>query len=316
MQLILQRRQGGAASPVLASLAPLPLQAEEGEVEQAPPGSEALQERCEPELVGGRPRDRELGVEYSAEELASGGWRTTLGRQATAAAARASGLLRDGAVGRALPAVLATLLVVGAVAGARRARTSWRRPDPLLVHVRGELESAAAARDQLHAGLTLVQQRVQEVSNKLEALASGHEALQQSCCASASAAVAAAADLAQLRGELEVLQQAAAAEAPAPGNRHIQPALSADMVQQAVREQVSEALERFAADRTGLPDYALAAGGAAVVSHSPAHLPPSAAATAGLAGVLPKRGRVGLHPHATKVTCKPCSLCCANLATM
>jgi hypothetical protein len=252
-------------------------------------------------------------VEESAEELAGGGWRSVLGRGAVAAATRlhalTPGVRQGSAFWPALAALLVALLVLGAGVATRRVQASWRGPSTFELRVSGELESAAAARAQLHARLHLMEQRVQEVSDRLGASAASLEALQQSCHAGASAGVGAAADLAQVQDEVAQLRQAMAAAAAAaqPGDPHSQHVLPGDLVRQVVREQVAEAFERFAADRTGLVDYALAANGAAVVAHSPAILPPWSYSTSRLfAGVLLKNRRIWLHPHASQVSCKHC----------
>lgn len=103
----------------------------------------------------------------------------------------------------------------------------------------------------------------------------------------------------------------AAAPAPPPESLAQQQEQQAEegrrMDRELVQKEVTAALALFAADRTGLPDYALAAAGAKVVGHSPT-LPPSLMSQLSAAGLV---GRLGplvstsghkVHPRASSVS--------------
>lgn len=219
--------------------------------------------------------------------------------------------------------LLALALLCGPLA-AQQARASGRELAALRQQVDSGLDTAAAARAKLSRQLAEVQRSLEALDARQAAAATRLQALQASCKAQAGASAELGAKLAAARADLAGLQAATAAAAaeaaaavaaaaaaspraarPRGSAASTMPAATQDeeMVRQLAREEVGSQLDLFAADRTGQPDWALAAAGAAVVAHSPAHGPPPSG-NARLGAIRDKlgAGTGGVHPQATKAS--------------
>ncbi|KAL4436897.1 hypothetical protein ABPG75_004036 [Micractinium tetrahymenae] len=236
------------------------------------------------------------------------------------------------AIGR--PAAAAALLALALLCGllaAQQARANSRDLASLRQQVESKMDTAAAARAKLSRQLAEVQRSLESLDSRQAASATSLRALQASCKAQAGMAAELGAEVAAARADLAGLQAATAAAAaeaaaamaavattaphaatPRGGAAPGLPAVTVDeaRVRQLARKEVGAELDLFAADRTGQPDWALAAAGAAVLAHSPAHGPPPLGG-ARLGAIRDKLGAGGgaggVHPQANKLLLGPVS---------
>ena len=160
--------------------------------------------------------------------------------------------------------------------------------------------AAAASQKQLKTQVAALERSLEQLGARLGASAGQLAALEHTCGAQADAASDLRAELASVRDDIAQLHLGAAAAAALAGNASEVAAAAAaggQRVREVAREEVAAALEKFAADRTGMPDWALALVGGAVVGHSPASQPAGAAQGA----LHSKRQGGGVIPQANRV---------------
>ncbi|KAL4858223.1 tRNA pseudouridine(38/39) synthase [Chlorella vulgaris] len=207
----------------------------------------------------------------------------------------------------AVPALLVclVLLLTGGLWAAYQARSSRYQLAILQRQLSQELLASATAIGELHQQLGELSSAVGRLEAAQHASSGSiYEELQQACNAQAVTTADLAAEVTQLRQAVAAAEAAAAAAtAQAQGHRHSVPPGESSELLKLIRREVSGALELFVADRTGLPDYALAATGAVVVAHSPVHLPRPGLFQRRLINVH----RMSVHPEATKRLLAPFS---------
>jgi hypothetical protein len=241
------------------------------------------------------PGEGEAAVNYRGR-LATAA--SALARRFTALAART---LPNGGASWAVPAVLVclVLLLTGGLWAACQARSSRYQLAILQRQLSRKILASATAIGELHQQLGELSSAVGRLEAAQRASSgSASEELQQACNAQAVTTADLAAEVTQLR-QAVAAAEAAAAAATAQAQGHsdsVPPGESSELLKQ-IRREVSGALELFVADRTGLQDYALAATGAVVVAHSPAHLPRPGLFQRRLINVH----HMNVHPEATKV---------------
>lgn len=250
------------------------LQRGEPETEAAPPAEPTNRQHRSGMGMGEEQGEADGGEE--SEEAAPGGWHGMAHRGVVALRRRLQALaphgLPAGIHGSRLvaAALLTLLLLAGLGLAARQARTSQRQLASLQRQLSNHRQGAEAARSQLQGELAQLAAAMQQLDARISASGSALEALGQMCSTQAGTSASLEAELAHVQAELAQLRLAAASSATAaaaaadaaPAACEPAGAAGRQLLQQVVREEVSEALELFAADRTGLPDYALAAGGA------------------------------------------------------
>lgn len=268
--------------------------------EPAPPGGGDQQEQ------------EESGDEGQEEGGRAGGGARRAAALGRAVRRRLQGLLPRGRVPklssasmgasswRAAAAVVAlVLLLLSGQWASRAARAHQGQLAALAEQLANERQVAAATSTALQHQLADLQRQVIKQGRQLAASSSALAVLQHHDGEQAAAAAQLEVGLGAVHDDIVALQLAAAAGAAAAAP----PNATADhwqRLRQLVREEAEGALQLFAADRTGLPDYALAAAGGAVVAHSPAHPPPARAG--GLASSLAaKLHSSGVHPQANRV---------------
>lgn len=206
-------------------------------------------------------------------------------------------------------ALVVVLLLLGMGAGHAR---SQRQLADLCQQLGARVAALAAVDEQAHrqlAGLAASQRRLRE---QAEATSSALQQARARWEGVADGASATMVQLAELRTEVQRLRASGAAAAPTAGLTATAPGQLAAAEQAARKVAAAEAaaaIDRFAADRTGLPDYALAAAGGRVVGHSPA-LPPGLASQLAGGGMAPKGWLAPLlsargdkaHPQASTVS--------------
>lgn len=249
------------------------------------------------------------GEEEEEQGEHGGGWRERLGSAASALGRRSVSLLhglprphlRVSWPAMAAALSLALLLLGGGLLVRRQARA---QEGLAALHAQLGLQQrmagTAAARQQRQvADLEL---SLQQMGSRLASSAATVAALEQRVEAHSTVSTSLRAELSAVRDGMAQLQLAsAAAAAGVAGNATSDAAGEAALaawqrLQQMVQGKVAAALELFAADGTGLPDYALAAAGATVVAHSPAHTAPGTDST-----LLSRLRSGGVHPQANKV---------------
>lgn len=213
---------------------------------------------------------------------------------------------RPGA-GAAAALLLLLLLLGGGMLAVRQGRAHRSQLAALQAQLEEQQAAAAASKQQLQGQVAALERSLEQLGARLGASAGQLAALEHSCTAQAAAASDLRAELTTARDNIAQLQLGAAAAAAQAGNSSEAAAAAAAggrRVREMAREEAAAALEQFAADRTGMPDYALAAAGGAVVAHSPAHLPPGAGAAAGgaLGALYSKLQGGGVHPQASRVS--------------
>ncbi|PRW57972.1 SAD1 UNC-84 domain 1- isoform A [Chlorella sorokiniana] len=225
-----------------------------------------------------------------------------------------SEVLGGGWPGAALPAALVLLLLLlgGGLLAARQGRAHRSQLSSLQAQLAAQQAAAAASQRQLQDQVAALERSLDQLGARLGASAGQLAALEHTCGAQADAASDLRAELTTARDDISQLQLGAAAAAAQAGNASEAAAVAAaggQRVRGVAREEVAAALETFAADRTGMPDYALAAAGGAVVAHSPAHLPPGAGQGAGgaLGALYSKLQGGGVHPQASRLLLAPLS---------
>lgn len=206
----------------------------------------------------------------------------------------------------AVALTLLLLLLGGGLLAARQGRAHRSQLAALHAQLEAQQAAAAASQKQLKGQVAALERSLEQLGARLGASAGQLAALEHTCSAQADAASALRAQLASARDDIAQLQLGAAAAAAPAGNASEAAAAGAaggQRVREVAREEVAAALEKFAADRTGMPDYALAAAGGAVVAHSPAHLPPGVAqgASGALGALYSKLQGGGVHPQASRV---------------
>lgn len=262
----------------------------------------ALEQACDNPL---QERHDDNGNHAPAEGEAATNCRGRLATAASALARRfaelAARTLPKGGASWAVPALLVclVLLLTGGLWAACQARSSRYQLAILQRQLSRKILASATAIGELHQQLGELSSAVGQLEAAQRASSgSALEELQQACNAQAVTTADLAAEVTQLR-QAVAAAEAAAAAATAQAQGHsdsVPPGESSELLKQ-IRQEVSGALELFVSDRTGLPDYALAATGAVVVAHSPAHLPRPSLFQRRLINVH----HMNVHPEATKV---------------
>lgn len=298
----------------------------------------AVAAKEEAELEEARLWERVLGHSAGPLDEVAGGKQLGAARQrlrrlgvgAAALGRRLSALLPAGLGGRlaigwpiAMAVVLLTVALLCGPLAAWQARASSSELAALRQQVESKLDTAAAARAKLSRQLADAQGLLEAVDDRQAALADSLQTLQASYTARAGSTDELHAEVAAAKAELADLQVATAAAAaqaaavaeaaaagatrPDDGAASTVPGVTHDeeRLRQLAREEAAAELDLYAADRTGQPDYALAAAGAAVLAHSPAHAPPQLGG-AGLGAIRDKLGNVAgtgrVHPQANKAS--------------
>ena len=203
--------------------------------------------------------------------------------------------------------LLLLLLLGGGLLAARQGRAHRSQLAALRAQLEAQQAAAAASQKQLKTQVAALERSLEHLGARVGASAGQLAALEHTCGAQAHSTSDLRAQLASARDDIAQLQLGASAAAAQAGNASEAAAAAAaggQRVREVAREEVAAALEQFAADRTGMPDYALAAAGGAVVAHSPARLPPGAAQGAGgaLGALYSKLQGGGVHPQASRVS--------------
>jgi SUN domain-containing protein 1/2 len=196
---------------------------------------------------------------------------------------------------QAAAAALAVVLLLAAlVLGSSHAWAASRRA----------AASQASQLASLHRQLAELQSSLQQLGAREQAASTQLQQLRQAHSGQAGELAVAQSDIAHLQLQLAAARNASSAADTMAATSALKEEAAASLVgaassggqqhlRQLVQEEVGEALEAFAADRTGLVDYALAGLGGTVVAHSPTPPPATSAWFPARAGAL--------HPQANQV---------------
>lgn len=263
--------------------------------EPAPPDDDEGEEK---QPGGGEEGQEESGHGQGAFKLRLAAMR----RRLAALLPRAQTLRGFSRRAAAAAAALTLALLLAGLLASRGARSRQSQLAAVRDQLASQRSEAAAVAGTLSAQLSELQRSVAHLGGQLRASTTALAALELRQAEQAAAAERLRAGLADTHDDVSALQvavaagsAAAAAAAPNATAEHWQ------RLRRLVREEAEAALELFSADRTGQPDWALAAVGAAVVAHSRTHPPPGAAGGGGLGAMLPRLHSGGVHPQATKV---------------